>query len=381
MCSYQQLTEQGGNIMPASNSYGRRTFLRTTAATGSAAAIGGLAGCTGFLDDDDTLTVAVYGGVFQEVMDDVLFEPFNEEVDFEAESQEQPTAEEALSQYDSAVGAGEAPVDVAIMSTVGVLRGLNSELWHIWDDEDAFENLQYISDDLVEEREGGIASIGALSWYINLVQNTDVFEEPIDSWEALWDDEYEDQLGLLGLASNSFLLDITAEVQFGGQEILEDRDGVEEVFEELEGITDQANFWYENEAEFQQRLRDAEVPAGMLYSDITKVMQEDGAPVQSNFVEEGSVIDSGSWVVLEPSEMVEEAQQFIDYASRPEVQDRLAEDLFTAPVIDREHSELDDETYEEIAGPGPEAAISPYYDLYLEEEEWVNEQWEEFIIG
>ncbi len=381
MCSYQQLTEQGGNIMPASDSYGRRTFLRTTAATGSAAAIGGLAGCTGFLDDDDTLTVAVYGGVFQEVMDDVLFEPFNEEVDFEADSQEQPTAEEALSQYDSAVGAGEAPVDVAIMSTVGVLRGLNSDLWHIWDDEDAFENLQYISDDLVEEREGGIASIGALSWYINLVQNTDVFEEPIDSWEALWDDEYEDQLGLLGLASNSFLLDITAEVQFGGQEILEDRDGVEEVFEELEGITDQANFWYENEAEFQQRLQDAEVPAGMLYSDITKVMQEDGAPVQSNFVEEGSVIDSGSWVVLEPSEMVEEAQQFIDYASRPEVQDRLAEGLFTAPVIDREHSELDDETYEEIAGPGPEEAISPYYDLYLEEEEWVNEQWEEFIIG
>ncbi len=381
MCSYQQLTEQGGNIMPASDSYGRRTFLRTTAATGSAAAIGGLAGCTGFLDDDDTLTVAVYGGVFQEVMDDVLFEPFNEEVDFEAESQEQPTAEEALSQYDSAVGAGEAPVDIAIMSTVGVLRGLNSDLWHIWDDEDAFENLQYISDDLVEEREGGIASIGALSWYINLVQNTDVFEEPIDSWEALWDDEYEDQLGLLGLASNSFLLDITAEVQFGGQEILEDRDGVEEVFEELEGITDQANFWYENEAEFQQRLQDAEVPAGMLYSDITKVMQEDGAPVQSNFVEEGSVIDSGSWVVLEPSEMVEEAQQFIDYASRPEVQDRLAEGLFTAPVIDREHSELDDETYEEVAGPGPEEAISPYYDLYLEEEEWVNEQWEEFIIG
>jgi putative spermidine/putrescine transport system substrate-binding protein len=301
-------------------------------------------------------------------------------VDFEAESQEQPTAEEALSQYESAVGAGEAPVDVAIMSTVGVLRGLNSELWHIWEDDGEFENLQYISDDLIEERDGGIASIGALSWYINLVQNTEVFEEPIDSWEAFWDDEYEDQLGLLGLASNSFLLDITAELYFDGQETLEDRDGVEEVFEELEGVTEQANFWYENEAEFQQRLRDAEVPAGMLYSDITRVMQEDGAQVESNFVEEGSVLDSGSWVTLETTELAEEARQFIDYASRPEVQDTLSENLFTAPVIDREHSELDDEAYEEVAGPGPEEAIVPYYDLYLEEEEWVNEQWETFII-
>jgi putative spermidine/putrescine transport system substrate-binding protein len=366
--------------MPGLETHGRRKFLRTTAATGSAVALGGIAGCTGFLEEE-TLTVAVYGGVFQDVMDEELFEPFNEEVDFEAESQEQPTAEEALAQYESAVGAGEAPVDVAIMSTVGVLRGLNSELWHIWEDDGGFENLQYISDDLIEERDGGIASVGALSWYINLVQNTEVFEEPIDSWEALWDEEYEDQMGLLGLASNSFLLDITAELYFDGQETLEDRDGVEEVFEELEGVTDQANFWYENEAEFQQRLQDAEVPAGMLYSDITKVMQEDGAPVESNFVEEGSVLDSGSWVTLETTELTEEAQQFIDYASRTEVQDTLSENLFTAPVIDREHSELDDETYEEVAGPGPEEAIVPYYDLYLEEEEWVNEQWEEFIIG
>ncbi len=356
----------------------RRRFLK---ATGGATAVGALAGCTDLLGEEGTLTVAVYGGIFQEVMDESLFEPFTEDRGIDAESEEQPTAEEALAQYGSAVDAGEAPVDVAIMSTVGVLRGLNDDLWHVWDDEDAFENLQYISDGLIEERDGGIASVGALSWYINLVQNTDVYEEPIDSWEALWDEEYEDSLGLLGLASNSFLLDITAEVRFGGQEILEDRDGVEEVFEELADVTDQVNFWYENEAEFQQRLRDAEVPAGMLYSDITKVMQEDGAPVQSNFVEEGSVLDSGSWVTLTTTEMEEEAREFIDYASAPDVQDTLAENLFTAPTIDREHSELDEETYAEIAGPGPEEAIVPYYDLYLEEEEWVNQRWEEFIIG
>ncbi|SFC42566.1 putative spermidine/putrescine transport system substrate-binding protein [Halobiforma haloterrestris] len=366
--------------MPGQSRQNRRAFLRTAAATGTAATLGGIAGCTGFLEDQ-SLTVAVYGGVFQDVLDDELFEPFNEEVDFEATSQEQPTAEEALAQYESAVDAGEAPVDVAIMSTVGVLRGLNSDLWHIWESEEEFENLQYISDDLIEEADGGIASVGALSWYINLVQNTEVIEESLDSWEALWDEEYEDTFGLLGLASNSFLLDITAEVYFDGQETLQDREGVEEVFEQLEGVTDQANFWYENEAEFQQRLRDGEVPAGMLYSDITKVMQDDGAPVQSNFVEEGSVLDSGSWVALETTELTEEARQFIDYASRPEVQDRVAESLYTAPTIDREHSEIDDETYEEIAGPGPEEAIVPHYELYLEEEEWVNERWEEFIIG
>ncbi|ELY91067.1 family 1 extracellular solute-binding protein [Natrialba hulunbeirensis JCM 10989] len=367
--------------MPAENTHGRRTFLRSTAAAGSVAALGGLAGCTGMLDGgDDTLTVAVYGGVFQDVMDEDLFAPFEDETDISVESEAQPTSEEALTQYENAVGAGDAPVDVAIMAQTGVLQGLNSDLWHIWDD-DEFENLEYISDDLVGEADGGISSIGALSWYINLVQNTDVIEEPIDSWEALWDEEYEDTLGLLGYASNSFLLEVTAEVHFDGQDILDDRDGVEEVFEELEGVTDQANFWYENEAEFQQRLRDGEVPAGMLYSDITRVMQDDGAPVQSNFVQEGSILDSGLWVTLETSDLKEEAREFIDYASQPSVQDELAQGLYTSPTVEREYSEIDDDFYEEIAGPGPDEAITPKYELYVEEEDWVSERWEQFIIG
>ena len=366
--------------MPGSNTHGRRRFLRSTAAGAGAATLAGLAGCTGVFDDSDTLTVAVYGGVFQEVMDEELFAPFEEEVDFGVESEAQPTSEEALTQYENAVGAGEAPVDVAIMAQSGVLQGLNSDLWHIWNG-DEFENLQYISDDLVGETDDGVSSIGALSWYINLVQNTEVIEEPVDTWEALWNDEYEDTLGLLGYASNSFLLEVTAEVHFDGQDILENRDGILDVFEKLEEVKPQANFWYENEAEFQQRLRDGEVPAGMLYSDITRVMQDDGAPVQSNFVEEGSILDSGGWVTLASTDLVEEAQQFIDYASRPEVQDRVAENLYTSPTIDREHSELDDEVYEKIAGHGPEEAITPKYELYVEEEDWINERWEEFIIG
>ena len=119
----------------------------------------------------------------------------------------------------------------------------------------------------------------------------------------------------------------------------------------------------------------------MLYNDITLVMQDDGAPVESNFVEEGSVLDHGSWVTLTTSDLKDEAREFIDYASQPEVQDTLAENLFTSPTITRENSNLDDETYDKIAGPGPSEAITPKYELYVEEEDWVNEKWNEFIIS
>ena len=370
--------------MPGQDSQNRREFLRKTTAGVGAAALTGLAGCSGggvlggASEPSGPLTVAVYGGVFQEVMDEQLFAPFNEEFDFEAQSEAQPTAEEALTQYENAVGAGEAPVDVAILANTGVLQGLNSDLFHLWEDD--FENLQYISDGLIREVDGGIASIGALSWYINLVQNTDVIGEPVDTWEALWDGQYEDRMALLSYASNSFLLEVTANLYFDGKETLSSRDGVEEVLGKLEEVKPQANMWYENEAEFQQRLRDAQVPAGMLYNDVTLVMQEEGAPVRSNFVQEGSILDSGHWVTLKTTELTEEARQFIDYASRPEVQDRVAENLFTSPTIDRQYSEIGEETYRTIAGPGPGEAIVPKYDLYVEEEDWINEQWNEFII-
>jgi putative spermidine/putrescine transport system substrate-binding protein len=368
--------------MPSDNRYGRREFLRKTGAGAGAASLAGLAGCAGGIGGGSSgpLTVAVYGGVFQEVMDEHLFAPFREEYDIEVESEAQPTSEEALTQYESAVDAGEAPVDVAIMARTGVIQGLKSELWHLWG-EDEFENLQYINDDLVRRTDGGVAAIGALSWYINLVQNNEVLSEPVNSWEALWNDEYENQLGLLTYASNSFLLDVAASIHFDGQDILDSRDGVLEVLEDLEGIKPQANFWYANEAEFQQRLRDGNVPAGMLYNDVTLVMQDEGAPVSSHFVEEGSILDSGLWVTLDSSDLKEEARTFIDYASRPNIQDTVAQNLYTSPTIDREYSEIDDETYETIAGPGPGEAIVPSYDLYVEEEEWVNEKWNEFIIN
>lgn len=369
--------------MPHNTPHGRREFLRTTAAGAGAVTFTGLSGCTGILGGggpSGPLNVAVYGGVFKDVMDEHLFKPFREQVDFEVKSKAAPTSEEALTQYDNAVKAGEAPVDVAIMANTGVLKGLNKDLWHLWESGD-FDNLKYITDNLVKRTDDGLAAIGALSWYINLVQNSNQLQQPVDSWKTLWDGQYENQMALLSYASNSFLLEVTANVHFGGQDILDTRDGIRKVLQKLEGAKPQAKMWYENEAEFQPRLRNGEAPAGMLYNDVTLVMKDKGAPVQTNFVKEGSILDSGLWVTLKTSSLKEEARQFIDYASKPDVQDRIAKNLYTSPTIKRQHSNLDDQTYEKIAGPGPSEAITPKYELYVEKADWVSQQWNKFITN
>lgn len=368
--------------MPYNNSHGRRKFIRTAAGAG-AVGLTGLSGCTGVIGGGKgtgSLTVAVYGGVFKDVMDKHLFKPFSEQVDFQVESKAAPTSEEALTQYDNAVAAGKAPVDVAIMANTGILKGLNKNLWHFWSEGD-FDNLQYITDNLIKRTDKGVASIGALSWYINLVQNTNEFSEPIDTWQALWNNDYKGQMALLSYASNSYLLEVTAELHFGGKDILNSKDGIKKVLDKLKGVKPQAGMWYANEAQFQSRLRKGEIPAGMLYNDVTLVMKDKGAPVQTNFVKEGSILDSGGWVTLKTSNVKESARQFIDYASKPEVQDRIAKNLYTSPTIKRKYSNLDDATYEKIAGPGPSQAITPKYELYVEKGDWVSQQWNEFITG
>lgn len=360
----------------------RRDFVKY-AGTAGAAGLTGLSGCVSMFagSDGTTLTVSSFGGAFKEILDEQLFGPFEEETDITVQSQAQGGTSEVLPRIRSAVENGNAPVDLLIMTVPGVLRGLNSDLWATFD-ESSFENLEYISDDLNEyDDENNLVGVGSQGWLINLVHNSEATDASPSSWEALWDSSYEDQMAMMTPAVTGYMLDFTAHVHFDGAESLQTEDGIREVFGKLQEVKSQANMWYTNEANFQSRLADGEVPMGMLYNDITLVLQDQGAPVESTFVDEGSVLGSGRWVSPRTSGNHDAVTQFIDYASKPEVQDRVSENLYTVPTIEAQHSNLDDETYQKIAGPGLEAAITPNFEMYVERQQFINQQWNELIIN
>ena len=55
---------------------------------------------------------------------------------------------------------------------------------------------------------------GGLSGHLDFSGGPEEYPEAPQSWEALWDPANEGRLGLLALASNSFLLEITATTFF-----------------------------------------------------------------------------------------------------------------------------------------------------------------------
>ena len=328
---------------------------------------------------DRTLSVGVYGGYFKESFDEHIFPRFTEATGINVESIAEPTGEAWLVQLEQAARANVAPADVSMMSQVAMRKGVATELWAPID-ESRIQGFDAILPPFVvrypDER---IAGVGAVAWYITLVTNTDVYPEAPTSWNALWDPANANRLGLLALVSNSFLLEVTAKTHFGGTEILDTEEGILQVMEKLAEVRPNVQLWYRDEAQFEQALRSGEIPMGQYYHDVTGLAAADGFPVRSTFPQEGGISDSGCWAISRASTKSDEAHEFINFASQPEIQSLMSRRIGTAPTIERSMTDLSDEEFDAVASEID--PVVPRYDMYVERADWLNQRWTELIAG
>jgi putative spermidine/putrescine transport system substrate-binding protein len=180
---------------------------------------------------DKSLKVGVYGGYFKDSFDKNIFPEFTKATGITVESIAEPTGEAWLVQLEQAAKAGAAPADLSMMSQVAMLKGQTTKLWTPLDTA-KMPNSKNLLDRFVNKYpDGAVAGIGAVSWYITLVTNTDVYKEAPTSWAAFWDKANADNLGLLALVSYSFLLEITAKTFFGGTNALDTEEGLLKAFD------------------------------------------------------------------------------------------------------------------------------------------------------
>ena len=330
-----------------------------------------------------TIKVGTYGGFFEENFRK-MYPAFTEEFDVEVESVSQPTSEVWVVQLQQAISAGGAPpADVSMLSGVGLQRAINGDILTKYSTSDipASENLEegYVRTD----EDGNVTGVGGLSWYITLVSNTDRVKESPDTWTALWDPEWKNELALLRNAANSFLLEITAASFFDGYEILDTQEGVLEVLGKLQEVKPNVKLWFRDEAQAQPAYNEGEVSLGQFYHDITLFAASEaggGAPLRSVFPTEGAILDSGFWSISKTTENLGACVTFIDYMCRPDVQQELALTLGTIPSTKRETLTMSDDEYEAVAGPGPETALRPKYEIYDKWEDWIDQNWTELIL-
>ncbi len=353
----------------------RRRFLGTAAATGAAT----LAAPSILRAADGPLRVGTYGGFFEESFSQHIYPGFTEATGIEVESLAVPTGETWLVQIKNAARAKTAPADVGLMAGTPRREGAKQKVFKTIDAAN-IPNLANLNDRFKESYEdGGLYAVGGVSWYITLCTNSEVIPEAPTSWTALWDSQYQDQIGLLGLATNSFLLEVTATTFFGGTDILATKEGIEQVFNKLSEVVPNVRLWYKDEGSFQQALQQGEIPMGQYYHDVAGLAAAEGFPVVSTFPKEGGILDSGYWVVPEFADADAQTAEFLNYMCQPETQATLARNLGTAPVID---PSLTDLTAEELAAVTSDIEpIVPRYEMYGEHGDFISDRWNQMIAG
>jgi putative spermidine/putrescine transport system substrate-binding protein len=324
------------------------------------------------------LKVGAYGGYFKDSFDKHIFPDFTKATGIKVESVAEPTGEAWLVQLEQAAHAGMAPADVSMMAQTVMLRGERTGLWMPLDLK-LIPNSKFLLPQHVHKYpDGRVDGIGAVSWYITLVTNTNVFPTAPTSWADMWQPDKKNKLGLLALASNSFLLEITSKTFFGGYDLLNSKEGILKVLNKLAEIKPNVKLWYRDEGQFQQALQSGEIPMGQYYHDVAGLAAADGQPVRSTFPKEGGVMDSGSWAVSKASKMSKEAHIFINYMCQPQIQAKLSLKVGTAPTVKRDTTGLTDAQFASVASDIP--PIIPRYDLYTGDlSDWVNEKWTEMV--
>ncbi len=328
---------------------------------------------------DKSIKIGVYGGYFKKSFDEHIFPAFTKATGIAVESVAEPTGEAWLVQLEQAARAGQAPADLSMMAQTATLKGQASDLWTPLDTSKFKHYNDLLPRFINKYPDGRVAGIGAVAWYITLVSNTDVFKEAPTSWAAFWEPDKKDKLGLLALASNSFLLEVTSKTFMGGTNALDTDEGLEKAFAKLAEVKPNVRLWYRDEAQFEQALKSGEIPMGQYYHDVTGLAIADGFHVRSTFPKEGGIQDSGNWVLSKASKKVDEAHIFIDYMTQPSIQGLMSRKVGTAPTLERKVLDLSDKEFAAVSSEIE--PIIPRYDLYVSKADWINQKWTEMIVG
>lgn len=367
----------------ANNILKRREFVKIT---GGAAAMAGLAGCGGSAGsessdgptDSNPLTIEVPGGVFEKVMTEQLIDPFTEETGIPTDISTSAQAGDPV-QLNSAVKADKAPIDVGGVSPVPRIRGQRLGNWHNYSP-DEIERIDQVAEGLAPTTDdGSLVGIGAYGWFVTLVTQTDLLDEPLTSWKVFWDSEYEGGLGMYNRPRGG-MIELTAKMFFDGQEMLKSKSGIQKCLNKLKEIKPQTGMFYEGEAKAQQALLDENLVGSRLYHDVTLVQEEEGKPVETAFPDEGAIYEAATWSIVKSSPYKEAAKEFINFSLQPQIQRNISTNLYTTPVLTEEDVDMSKENYEKVWGPGPEEAINLYYPMYIDRTDWLSTKWKETIV-
>ena len=324
----------------------------------------------------ESITVSAWGGFFEETLAAEIYPGFTEKTGIEVKSIAQPEDSTWMTQLMAAARAKKAPADVSLVVDEVLIRGNNAGLWAKLDPKNLGDTKDLQDGYVVLDDDGKAYAVGALAFYTTFVTNTNFAKDAPASWADLWEDKWDNKLGIV-TTPNSGLLEATAKTFFGGYEIMQTREGLEKVIAKIAELKPQVSLWYRDEGQFQQALEAGELNAGLYYHDVAMLSIWDEKPIASTFPKEGGILSNAYWVVPRDSKNVSATEKFVSYMSLPSTQALMARKLGIFPIVPRDAMDLTDEEFSSVGSDID--AVRVQTEIHLREGDWLESKYQEMI--
>ena len=270
-----------------------------------------LTGCGGGSASGENGQVIVYN--WGEYLNPEVIEMFEDETgikviydEYETNEIMYPKVEAGAAQYDLVC-----PSDYMIQKMIE--NDLLAEINH-----DNIPNLQYIGEQYFEQAKefdpDNKYSVPYLFGTVGILYNKSMVEEPIDSWEVLWDDRYEDNILMQDSVRDAFMVALK---KLGYSMNSTDEKELEEA---KEALIEQKPL---TQAYVVDQVRDKmignEAAIGFIYSGESIYCQRENEDLEYVIPKEGTNVWLDCWCILKDAPNKENAEKFIDFICRPEI--------------------------------------------------------------
>lgn len=280
------------------------------------------------------LTVISFGGASGDAMNQAYYGPFAEETginltpgDYNGE----------LSRIRAMVETGNVSWDLVEMESPELVRGCFEGLFEPID----WERLG-LGDELIESAIDE-CGVGTFVWSTVLAYDADSLDTAPTSWEDFWNvEEFPGTRGLRRGAKYTLEFALMADGVPADEvyDVLMTDEGVDRAFAMLDELKDHIQ-WWEAGSQPPQWLVAGDVVMTSSYNGRIAAAQEEGNNLE--IVWNGSLYDLDYWAIVSGSDYVDEAYQFIEFASQPENQAVYSSEIPYGPVHMDAIEQLDEE--------------------------------------
>lgn len=283
-----------------------------TSAVVTAAAIGAL-GLAGNANARD-FTVVSWGGAHQDSQREVYFEPFMEEtgIDILEESYNG-----GLAQIRSQVQTETITWDVVQVEASELVRGCQQGLYEFIPWEEFGDRDDFIPGAATD------CGVGTIVWAKVMAYNADRVDGEPEGWADFWDvEQYPGNRGMRrGPRFNlEFALMADGVEPENVYDVLATEEGVDRAFAKLDELKPHIR-WWEAGAQPPEWLASGDVTMTTAFNGRIGAAQKEGANFAISW--DGQVYTVDSWVILLGTPNMDQALEFIRYASNPERQAQL----------------------------------------------------------